>query len=219
MTIWTAARHQYTTDYVRRVFGQQDAHLAGLMDEAIAAGIPAIAVSPDVGHVLQLLVSMTRGLLVIELGTLAGYSTIWLARGLSSGGRVVTVELEEKHAAFAEAQFVRAGVDDRVEVHRGAALDVLPALARRFVPGSVDVLFFDAIKTEYAQYWALAKDLLAPGGLLIADNVLGASWWIDDVGHPDRDAVDAFNHSIAADPTLDVACIPLREGVLVARKR
>jgi len=216
---FTKERFEYTTRYVRDVFGQQDAHLAGLMDEAQAAGIPQIAVSPDVGHLLTLLVKTTGAKLVVELGTLAGYSTIWLARGLQNGGRVISVEIEEKHARFAEQQFVKAGVSDRVTVRRGAALDVLAQLQRELPAGSVDAFFFDAIKREYSDYWKLAKPLLAPGGLLLADNVLGAGFWIDMEGHPDRDAVDKFSRSVAADPELDVACVPLREGVLVARKK
>jgi predicted O-methyltransferase YrrM len=216
---FTKERHEYTTQYIREVFGHEDAHLANLMKEGVAAGLPDIAVSPDVGRLLLLMTSMTDAKLVIELGTLGGYSTIWLARALEPRGMVITVESEEKHAAFAEEQFLMAGVADRIEVIRGKALDVLPEMAKRLGPNSVDVLFYDAIKTEYPEYWKLTKPLLKKGGLLIADNVLGAGWWIDEVGNPHRDAVDKFNRAIAADPELDAACVPLREGVLVARKR
>lgn len=212
-------RFEYTQQYVRDVFGQQDAHLKNLMKDAIAAGLPDIAVSADVGRLLMLLARIADARLIIELGTLGGYSTIWLARGLAPGGKVITVECDDKHARFAEEQFRIAGVADRVEVVRGKALDVLPDLARQVGAGAVDLVFFDAIKSEYPDYWHIARPLLRQGGLLVADNVLGASWWIDEVGHPDRDAIDAFNRSVAADPGLDAACVPLREGLLVARKR
>lgn len=215
---FTRERFDFTRDYTREVFGKQDAHLASLMADAKGAGLPDIAVSSDVGHFIQLMTSMTEGKRVVELGTLGGYSTIWLARGLRPGGKIVSVELEEKHARFAEEQFKKAGVADRVEVRRGAALDVLPKLRAEFGDDSVDVFFFDAIKREYADYWKTAKPMLKKGGLLLADNVLGASWWIDQVGHPDRDAVDAFNRQIAADPDVTVAINPLREGVMIARK-
>src|SRR5436853_4924115 len=119
---FTRERFEYTTKYLRDVFGQQDAHLANLMHDATKAGLPSIAVSSDVGHLLQLLVSMTDGKRVVELGTLGGYSTIWLARGLTPGGKVVTVELDEKHAKFAHDQFAKATVADRVDLRRGAAL-------------------------------------------------------------------------------------------------
>ena len=216
---FTKQRFDYTRDYTRDVFGRQDIHLARLMDDAVKAGLPDIAVSSDVGHLLQLLVSMTGGKRVVELGTLGGYSTIWLARGLQPGGKVITVELKQSHADFANAQFAKAGVADKVELRLGAALDVMPTLAQELGNESVDAFFFDAIKSEYAAYWQIAKPMLKNGGLLIADNVLGANWWIDQVGHPDRDAVDKFNRAVAADPDLDVAVVPLREGVLVARKR
>jgi predicted O-methyltransferase YrrM len=165
------------------------------------------------------MVSMTEGKRVVELGTLGGYSTIWLARGLTSGGKVITVEIDEKHAKFAQQQFDKAHVADCVELRRGAALEVLPKLHAEFGDGSVDAFFFDAVKTEYPSYWKLAKPMLKRGGLLLADNVLGAAWWIDQEGDPVRDVVDQFNRSVASDPEMDVACVPLREGVLVARRR
>jgi predicted O-methyltransferase YrrM len=216
---FTRERFDYTRNYTREVFGKEDAHLQSLMADGVKAGLPDIAVSPDVGHLLQLLVSMTEGKRVVELGTLGGYSTIWLARGLKPGGKVFTVELAELHARFAEEQFVKAGVAERTDLRRGKALDVLPVLAQELGPESVDVFFFDAIKKEYPDYWRIAKPMLKKGGLLVADNVLGAGWWIDQEGHADRDAVDRFNRSVAAEADLDVACVPLREGLLVARKR
>lgn len=223
---FTRERFDYTQRYVREVFGQQDAHLAHLMERAVAAGLPAIAVSPDVGHLLQLLAAMSRppgpsarAHRIVELGTLAGYSTIWLARGLAPGGQVITVELDHRHARFAEGELAAAGVSERVVVQRGAALDELGRMRAALGEHSVDLFFFDAVKTEYPAYWELARPMLRPGGLLVADNVLGAGWWIDEVGEPNREAIDAFNRALAADPSLDAACVPLREGVLVARKR
>lgn len=216
----TPERWRYTSEYLKTTFGAQDDHLAGLMDEAVAAGLPDIAVSPDVGRLLELLTSTTRGRLAVEVGTLAGYSAIWIARGLAADGRLVTIEPEPKHADFAEAQLSRAGVGDRVTVRRGLGLDVLAALADELEPGSVDVLFFDAVKKEYPDYFRLGRDLVAPGGLLIADNVLGTdAWWIDDEGHESREAVDALNRALAADTDFTAVALPIREGVLVARRR
>lgn len=215
----TPDRWRATSRWLHEVFPDPDAHLASLMDEATKAGIPDIAVSPDVGRLLQLLTSTTKGRRAIELGTLAGYSAIWIARGLAPDGKLLTVELDEKHARFAEAQLAKAGVASKVEVRRGAALDVLPKLAQELGPGSVDVLFFDAVKTEYPEYWRLAKPLLAEGGLLIADNVMGAgSWWIDDVGNASRDAVDRLCRAVSSDPDMLATAVPLREGVLIAKR-
>jgi predicted O-methyltransferase YrrM len=204
----------FLNDYSHRVFGHQDEHLAGLMDEAVAAGLPAISVGPDVGRLLMVLTSLTPGRLAIEVGTLGGYSGIWIARGLGDGGRLVTIEADDKHADFAARQFERAGVADRVELRRGAGLDVLAALAGEIEPGSVDVVFLDAVKHEYPGYFELARPLLAPGGLVIADNVYGTgAGWIDQ-GH----GTDEFNRMIAADPLFEAVAFPFREGVLVARR-
>ncbi len=215
----TPERWRATSSWLTSVFPDEDPHLAGLMDDAVRSGLPAIAVSPDVGRLLKLLTSLTRGKLAVELGTLAGYSGVWIARGLASDGRLVTVELDPDHAAFAEQQFKKAGVGARVQVRRGAALDVLPQLVEELGAASVDVLFFDAVKTEYPDYWRLAKPLLATGGLLIADNVMGAGgWWIDDVGNPSRDAVDRLCREVAGDPDMLATAVPLREGLLIAKR-
>jgi caffeoyl-CoA O-methyltransferase len=215
----TPSRWTATQDYLRDVFGREDPLLAELRAEADRAGLPPIAVSADVGRLLDLLVRTTAARAVLELGTLGGYSAIWLGRALAPGGRLVTVEIDPARAAFARRFLARAGLADRVTVMEGAALDVIPA-ALGALGGALDVAFLDAVKTEYPAYLAALRGHIAPGGLLLADNVLGSSrWWIDDVGHPDRDAVDAFNRALAADPAFDVAAVPLREGVLVARRR
>ncbi len=215
----TTERWAYTTQYLKDTFGGCDAHLSSLMEEAVKAGLPDIAVSADVGRLLQILVSMTQGRLVVELGTLAGYSTIWLARGLSAKGRLITVEPNDKHADFAQAQFVRAGLDDRIELVRSGGIEALESLAQTQPPGSVDVLFLDAVKTEYPEYFRIARPLIAPGGLLIADNILGSShWWIDQEGEPNREATDLLSRTVAADPEFEAAAVPIREGVLIAKR-
>ncbi len=216
----TSKRWAYTTGYVQEVFGRQDEHLAGMMAEAVAAGMPDIAVSADVGRLLMVLTSTTRGRLALELGTLAGYSAIWIARGLAPGGRLITIEVEPAHAKFARRQIERAGVGERVEVREGAALRLLPGLAAELGPACLDVTFIDAEKSEYPEYWRLLRPLVAPGGLLMADNVLGSSsWWIDDEDHPARRAADRLNRAVAADREFEATIVPLRAGVLVARRK
>jgi caffeoyl-CoA O-methyltransferase len=204
----------FIKSYSREVFGAQDEHLAGLMDDAVAAGLPAISIEADVGRLLQILTAMTRGRLAVEVGTLAGYSGIWITRGLRPDGRLITIEYEPKHADFAARQFERAGISDRVDLRRGAGIDVLSTLAEELEPGSVDVLFLDAIKSEYTDYFRLARPLIPVGGLVIADNVYGTSaGWIDQ-GH----GSDAFNRHIAADPDFEAAAFPFHDGVLVGRR-
>lgn len=216
----TPERWRYTSRYLVDVFGKCDPHVDGLMTEAVAAGLPDIAVSADVGRLLLLLTTMTRGELAIELGTLAGYSAIWLARGLKSTGRLISVEPEETYAAFAEEQLVKAGVAERVEVRRGYGIPVLEALRAELPPASVDVVFLDAVKREYPDYFRLARDLIRPGGLLLADNALGSgSWWIDDEDDPERQGADELNRALAGDPDFEAVAVPIREGLLIARRR
>jgi caffeoyl-CoA O-methyltransferase len=221
----TPSRWSATASYLVDVFGAQDDQMATLMPRAIAAGFPDIAVSPDVGRLLMLLAGLSGGgrgaRTAIEVGTLAGYSGIWIARGLAPGGRLITIELDAAHADFARREFATAGVADRVELRRGAAMDVLPALATELGPGSVDFVFLDARKREYPDYFAAVRSSIAVGGLLVADNVLGShSWWIDlpQGRDEDRDGADRFNHSVAADPDFETVAVPIREGVLIARR-
>jgi caffeoyl-CoA O-methyltransferase len=216
----TPERWHYLAEYSREVFGAEDDVLGALMPAALERGLPDISVGPDVGRLLMLLTQTTPGRLAIEVGTLGGYSGIWIARGLRDGGRLITIEPEALHADFATEQFARAGVGDRVEVRRSAGLDVLPALADELGPGSVDVVFIDAIKTEYPDYWRLARPLIAPGGYVIADNALGSdNWTMDTEDHPSRRAIDELNRMVAADDEFEAVAVPLRNGVLVGRRQ
>jgi caffeoyl-CoA O-methyltransferase len=217
----TPDRWQHTSEYLDTVFGRQDAHLAGLMPRAIEAGIPDIAVSASVGRMLLTLARLVDAKLIVEVGTLAGYSGIWLARGLADGGKLVTIEPNDMHAGFAETMFAEAGVADRVEVVRGYGTPELERLAGELA-GEVDLVFLDAIKSEYPDYLPHAKKLLRPGGLLVADNMLGSGdWWIDTPAgeNENRDAADTVNRLVAGDEDFEAFCVPLREGVMVAQKK
>lgn len=210
----TPERWSYLGDYAEDVFGQYDDHLAGLMSRAVQAGLPPIAVSADVGRLLKILASMTEGGLAIELGTLAGYSGIWIARGLADEGRLITVEYNDAHADFAQSEFEEAGVADKVTIVRGAALGVLPAIAEEVGRESVDFAFVDARKSEYVAYFHLLKPLMKAGGLYVADNVYATgAGWIDE-----GEGTDDFNRLIASDPDFEAVATPMREGVLIARK-
>src|SRR5262245_26766886 len=215
----TPQRWQFTNQYMRQVFGRADAALSDLMREEALAGLPDIAVRAECGRLLFMLAVMVRARLVIELGTLGGYSTIWLARAMAPGGRLITIESEPKHADFAQRQFEHAGVSDRIEIRPGAALDVLPQLRRQLAPETVDLVFLDAIKAEYPDYWRLVRPMIKVGGLIVADNVFGSGeWWIDDVDHPSRRGADEFNRLVASDPSFQAVAFPMRQGVLVGRR-
>ena len=221
----TPQRWAWTCEYLRDVFGAEDEQLRTLVSRAVAAGLPDIAVSADVGRLLMILTSMTGGgrgaRQAVEVGTLGGYSGIWLARGLAPGGRLITIEPEARHADFAAQEFASAGLADRVEIRRGPGLQVLPELARERGEGTIDLVFLDALKREYPGYFEAIRPAIAMGGLLIADNVLGSKhFWIDEVPgrNPDRDGADRLNHLLAADPDFEAVGLPIREGVLVARR-
>jgi len=221
----TPERWDFTCAYLRDVFGAADDQVHTLTSRAVAAGLPDIAVSADVGRLLMMLTGMTGNgagaTLAIEVGTLGGYSGIWIARGLAPGGRLITIEPNPLHADFAEREFATTGVAGTVEVRRGTGLDLLPGLAAELGDASVDVVFLDALKHEYTSYFEAVRSAIAPGGLLIADNVLGGHhWWIDEPAgrNRDRDGADRLNRMLAADPDFTAVALPIREGVLVARR-
>jgi len=212
----TPERWEYTSDYLQDVFGGEDEHLAGLMPRAVAAGLPDIAVDAVVGRLLLLMTTMSRGKLAVELGTLAGYSAIWIARGLKPGGKLITIEIDAAHADFAEAEFERAGVADRIELRRGDARDVLESLGSELSPGSIDLAFLDADKERYPAYWNMLRPMIAVGGLIVMDNALGGgSWWIDDESSRARHAADTVNRLVADDDDFEAVAFPLRQGVMV----
>lgn len=219
----TPERWENTCRYLEDVFHERDPMCATLSERANQAGLPDIAISPDVGRLLTLLASMCGdgggARLALELGTLAGYSGSCIARGLNPAGRLITVEPEPRHADFARKHFDAMGFGGRVEIRRTTGIEVLPKLLAEFGPESFDFVFFDAIKREYPEYFRLARPLIKRGGLLVADNALGSSFWIDDPpGNPERDGADALNRAVAADAGFVSSCVPIRQGVLIARR-
>ena len=148
-----------------------DPVLDAALEASRAAGLPAINVMPSQGKLLQLLARLQHARTILEIGTLAGYSTIWLARAVPPDGRVVTIEFDQKHADVARANFERAGLTARIDLRIGAALDVLPQLQREGA-GPFDLVFIDADKPRTPQYIEWAIRLARPGTLLIVDNVV-----------------------------------------------
>jgi predicted O-methyltransferase YrrM len=152
---------------------------AALLDSA-AAGLPPINVSPPQGKMLHLLARVCGAKRILEIGTLGGYSTIWLARALPPGGRLVTLEYVQKHADVARANFARAGLSGVVDLRVDRAIDTLPKLAEEHGSGpGFDLTFIDADKPSTADYFAWAVKLARPGGLIIVDNVVRKGHVID----------------------------------------
>lgn len=194
---------QYITDVLVR----PDNHVSAALDASSAAGLPAIAVSPPHGKLLSLLVQAANARRVLEIGTLGGYSTIWLARGLASGGKVLSLELDPKHAAIARDNVARAGLASAVEIRVGAAADSLRALAAAHAE-PFDFVFIDADKGGYPQYLTLVVPLLRTGGMIVADNVVRKGAVADPAStDPQVRAVREFHALIAANPGLSATAI------------
>ncbi len=209
-----------TNQYADALFGQTRPQFDVARDLANAAGMPDIAIDGQVGALIRMLARSINATNAIEIGTLSGYSGLWILDGLTKDGRLITVELDPDHARVARSAFEQAGVSDRVELRQQGGLEALHELNRSLQPGSVDLVFLDANKADYPDFFEAARPLIRPGGILIADNALGSiEWWITDPpGHPARDAVDTLNRRISADPEFDGLLIPIRQGVLVARR-
>jgi predicted O-methyltransferase YrrM len=214
------ARWNSTNAYAREVYGVEPEHIRINREGADAAGLPTWAISPDLGRLLALLARTTQGRSALEIGTLGGYSALWLLEGMRPDGRMITLEYAEAHADYSEAEFARCGVGDRVDLRRGPALELLPAIVEELGPASQDIVFIDADKTAYPDYYELTAELVVPGGLLLVDNIFGAGGaWIDDSDHPDARAIDRMNRRAAADARFDSAGVFVRAGLLVARRR
>src|SRR5260370_32758835 len=170
---WTAVA-QHLTDLVVQPAPVPDAALAA----SVAAGLPPINVTPNQGKLLHLLARIQGARTILEIGTLAGYSTIWLARALPSGGRLITLEVDPKHAEIARGNIARAGLTDIVELRLGPALDTLPRIAAEG-RSPFDLIFIDADKPSNAAYFTWALNLPRRGSVIVVDNVVRKGAVID----------------------------------------
>jgi predicted O-methyltransferase YrrM len=200
-------------EYITSLFSAEDQLLASLREEAEREGLPAIAISADEGRLLQVFLTSIGARRVLEVGTLGGYSAICMARALPNNGRVLSIEIEEKHAQFARRYIERAELSERIEVRVGRALDVLPALdGQRF-----DAMFLDADKEPLPTYFDWALRLVRPGGLVIGDNALwGGRVYATSDNDPKTRAVREFNRRMATDPRVLGIIVPTHDGVAVA---
>jgi caffeoyl-CoA O-methyltransferase len=186
-------------DYIAGLF-PPDPTLDAVLHATRDARMPQINVSPVQGRLLHVLALARNARKILEIGTLAGYSAIWMARALPADGRLITLEFDPKHADVARANIARAGLADRVEVRLGAALDTLPQLAAEGA-GPFDLIFIDADKINLTTYFDWAVRLARPGSLIVVDNVIRGGEVLnarsDDAG---LRGVRRFNEALAADP-------------------
>jgi predicted O-methyltransferase YrrM len=200
--IWTAV-----DGYFSDLLVPADAALEAALAASAAAGLPAINVSPVQGKLLQLLARAIGAHNVLEIGTLGGYSSIWLARALPDGGRLVSLEADPRHAEVARANIARAGLDSSVEVRLGMALDLLPELAAEGGE-PFDLVFIDADKPNNAAYFDWALQLTRPGSIIVVDNVVREGDVIDAVSDsPTVQGVRRFLERLAAEPRVSATAI------------
>ncbi len=207
----TAAHLAYLAERTRG----EDAFLADLKRAAADAAIPAIWIAPEQASLMQILLQLAGARDVVEVGTLAGYSAIAMARALPPAGRVRTIELEPRFADFAESWIARSDVAERIEVLRGAGADVLPTLA----DASADACFLDADKGGYPLYLEESLRILRPRGLVLVDNAF-AFGQLFDQRPTDREveAVRRFNDLMAAREGLHSIIVPIGDGLWVGVK-
>jgi len=196
---WTAV-----DTYITDLLVPADPALAAALDDSVAAGLPGIQVTPNLGKLLHLLARIHGARRILEIGTLGGYSAIWLARALPADGRLITLEHLPKHADIARANVARAGLQDKVDIRLGRAIDTLPRLAAEGA-GPFDFFFIDADKESNPDYFQWALKLSRPGSVIVIDNVVREGAVIDaDNTHPMIEGVRRLNRLMAAEPRVSV---------------
>jgi caffeoyl-CoA O-methyltransferase len=205
--------------YVEDLFAPPDPALEDALRRSREADLPEIHISPNEGRLLRLLAEIAGARRILEIGTLGGYSTIYLARALPEGGSVLSLELDERHAEVARENIREAGLEERVEVRVGDARDLLASMVEDGEE-PFDLVFIDADKGSYPEYLEWALRLARPGSLILADNAIRGGSVID----PEDDSVRAtrdFNEALAKEPRLSALILPLiRErvdGIAIAR--
>lgn len=209
--------------YIAQLTAPEDEALQQTDRSLAEAGLPAIAVSANQGKFLHVLARIANARRILELGTLAGYSTIWMARALPPNGKLITIEFDPHHANVAQQNLDRAGLSDVIEIRVGAALDVLPQLEAEGVE-PFDMVFIDADKPPYPEYFDWAVRLCRPGALIVADNVIRNGAVLDE-NHPDErvQGVHRLNTSLTTRTDVSATILQLvgvkeYDGMVIAVK-
>lgn len=199
---WTAVDH-----YFADLFTARDPVLEAVLEACEAAGLPSMEVTPNQGKLLMLLARLQGARTILEIGTLGGYSTIWLARALEEGGRLTTLEANPKYAEVARANFARAGLVGVIELREGRALETLPKLAAEGV-GPFDVVFIDADKPSNPDYFTWALKLTRRGSLIVLDNVVREGRVLDaKSSNAAIQGIRRGNALMAAEPRVEATAI------------
>ncbi len=199
---WTAVDR-----YINSLIIPSDPELDAVLEASLAAGLPPISVTPAQGKLLHLLARIQGARRILEIGTLAGYSTIWLARALPANGCVITLESDPGHAEIARANIARAGLADRVDVRLGAALDTLPRLAKE-AEGPFDLTFIDADRQNLPAYFEWALKLSRRGSVILVDNVVRKGGVVDSAStDPNIIGVRRFGERLAAEKRVSATMV------------
>ncbi|SKA04447.1 O-methyltransferase [Selenihalanaerobacter shriftii] len=206
---------EHMQKYMEEITSKRSGDLKRLEEEALARNIPIV--EPEIGEFLSLLVSIHQSENILELGTATGYSTLWLAK--ANQANIVTIELKERDAKVARKNFKELGLEDRVELLVGDAIEIMPTLEKEF-----DLIFIDAAKGQYMNYLEHSLELVADGGIIVADNILFKGMVsTDELMHPRYDTLTyrlreyikaVMNHS-----KLDSSILPLGDGLAVSLKK
>ena len=202
------------SEYITALFAEQDDALRRIYEETPTHGLPAISIRPEEGQFLYLLVRACGARKALEIGTLGGYSGVWIARALPPEGSLTTLELEPKHADVAQRNFELAGVSDRVTIHVCDAHDMLLTLAPH---GPYDFVFIDAEKTGYQRYYEWAVNNAHPGSVIVAHNAFRGGGVVRPSGADEgTDAMRDFTARVAADSRVTATIYPGGDGMVVA---
>jgi predicted O-methyltransferase YrrM len=200
--LWTSV-----DDYITSLFAPPDPVLQETLATSDAAELPSISVAPNEGKFLMLLAQLCGARNILEIGTLGGYSTIWLARGLAPDGTLITLEANPKHADVARANIARAGLANTIEIRLGPAIDTLTQLTKEH-RGPFDMIFIDADKESYPAYLEAALKLSRRGTLIVADNVIRDGEVINpESSDPRVQGARRFNQLLAAEPRVRATAI------------
>ena len=206
--------------YLQAVGVREDDTLRRLREATAELPNAQMQSAPEQGALMQLLLRLMGARRVIEVGTFTGYGALWMARGLPADGRLVCCEMEQRYIDFARPYWQEAGVEGRIEVRLGPALEALDELLAADQAGAWDMAFIDADKTGYVDYYERCLELVRPNGLILVDNTL----WYGRVAAPEvkdesTEAIRHFNQYVADDDRVDLALAPVADGLTFCRKR
>lgn len=202
-----------TSAYITGLFAVEDEILAHIRQQTPARGLPDIGITPEEGLFLHLLVRACGARLALEIGTLGGYSGVWITRALAPSGKLITLEKSEAHAAVAREHFELAGIRDGVEIRQGDAHQLLPGLIQK---APFDFIFIDADKPGYLAYYEWSIEHVRPGGVIAAHNALWGGAVVGDHHGEGIDLMREFNQTVAQDPRVTSTIYPAGDGTLVA---